>query len=301
MSNKVKSIMFLILLSFIWGTSFILIKKGLLAYSPAQAGALRVAIAGIVFVPYVIKNFRKINFSVYKYILLFGLCEIGIPPYLYAFAQTQVSSSEAGILNSLVPLFTLLFGFFIFKVPTNFYKVTGVLIGLVGAILLIFFESGDFENVDFSKSLGLMIVLATLLYGFASNIIKVYLQNESSIMITGVTFISVAIPSIIYLFSTDFFSVTFANPDALNSLGALTLLALMGSALAMVLFAKLVQISNALFASFVTYLIPFVAILWGIIDNEYISPMSIIALVMILGGIYLANLERRKNNDKVNL
>ncbi len=301
MSNKVKSIMFLILLSFIWGTSFILIKKGLLAYSPAQAGALRVAIAGIVFVPYVIKNFRKINFSVYKYILLFGLCEIGIPPYLYAFAQTQVSSSEAGILNSLVPLFTLLFGFFIFKVPTNFYKVTGVLIGLVGAILLIFFESGDFENVDFSKSLGLMIVLATLLYGFASNIIKVYLQNESSIMITGVTFISVAIPSIIYLFSTDFFSVTFANPDALNSLGALTLLALMGSALAMVLFAKLVQISNALFASFVTYLIPFVAILWGIIDNEFISPMSIIALVMILGGIYLANLERRKNNDKVNL
>lgn len=301
MSDKLKSIVYLGILSLIWGTSFILIKKGLLAYPPDQVGELRVFIASLFFLPYIIKNYRKVNFSVYKYVFLFGLFEIGLPPYLYAFAQTVVSSSEAGILNSLVPLFTLLFGFFLFKVPTNFYKVSGVLLGLIGAILLIFFKSGDFSSVNFSNSLGLLIVLATLMYGFASNIIKEYLQNESGLMITGVAFVSMAIPSLIYLLFTDFLTVTVTNEEALNSLGALVILAFMSSAVAMVIFAKLIQISNALFASFVTYLIPFVSILWGIFDGEYISPMSIIALVMILGGIYLANLDyyRRKalNHD----
>jgi drug/metabolite transporter (DMT)-like permease len=215
--DKLHSIILLVILSLIWGSSFILIKKGLIGYSPAQVGALRVVIAALVFVPYIIRYFKKINLKTYGFILLFGLMEIGIPPYLYAFAQTVVNSSTAGILNSLVPLFTLLTGFIIFRVSVNSYKVIGVILGLIGAVLLVFFKSGDFSSVDFSNSWGLLIVLATLLYGLGRNILKEYLQDISDIQITALAFVSMGIPSGVYLFSTDFIYITINEPTVLPS------------------------------------------------------------------------------------
>jgi drug/metabolite transporter (DMT)-like permease len=288
--NKIQSFIILIVLSLIWGTSFILIKKGLIGYPPNQVGALRIVLAALVFIPYAIKNFRKLDFHLYKYILAFALLELGIPPFLYSYAQTVVNSSTAGILNSLVPLFTLLIGFIVYKVPTNKFKVLGVMIGLLGAILLVFFKTGDFTTVDFANSWGLLIVLATLMYGLGSNILKEYLQDISDMDITSIAFISMGIPAFFYLLTTDFFHITFTHPNAPTAFGSIALLSVFGSALAIFLFAKLVKKSNALFASFVTYLIPFVSMLWGLLDGEGITPIQILSMLMILSGIYIANL-----------
>jgi drug/metabolite transporter (DMT)-like permease len=288
-----KSVFLLLALSFIWGASFILIKKGLVGYSADEVASLRVLMASLVFVPYMTKNFKKINFKSYKYILAFALLEIGIPPFLYSYAQTVVNSSTAGILNSLVPLFTLIVGFLVYKVSTNFYKTIGVLVGLLGAILLIFFKSGDFTSIDFGNAWGLLIVLATLMYGFGSNILKEYLQDLPYTQITAVAFTSMGIPAFLYLMTTDVIHRTLTNPLALHSLGFIALLSVFGSALAIIIFAKLVQESNALFASFVTYLIPFVAMIWGFWDGEVVSIMQIVCLLAILSGIYIANIGQK--------
>ncbi|MFC2130041.1 DMT family transporter [Bacteroidota bacterium] len=296
--NKVESIIILIVLSLIWGSSFILIKKGLLGYSADQVGALRIVIAAFVFAPYLIRNFKGINFKLYKYILVFAILEIGIPPFLYSYAQTVVNSSTAGILNSLVPLFTLLTGFIIFKVSANIFKVLGVFVGLLGAILLIFYQTGDFTSLDLTNSWGMLIVLATLMYGLGGNILKEFLQDVSDMQITSVAFVSMGIPAFLYLMTTDFISKTGSDVSVLHSLGAIAILSVIGSALAIVMFSKLVRKSNALFASFVTYLIPFVALMWGFLDGEGITLMQIFSMVMILSGIYLANLGIKRNNEK---
>ena len=296
MKITAKSLFLLIILSVIWGTSFILIKKGIVSYTPDQAAALRVFLASIVFLPYVIYNFKKINFKVFKYILAFAILEIAIPPFMYSYAQTVVNSGTAGILNSLVPLFTLLTGFFIFRIHANYLKVLGVLLGLVGAILLVYFKNGDFTTIDLANSWGLLIVVATLCYGLAGNILKEHLQNEESILVTGVAFIVIAIPLTIYLFTTDFVQITFVTGEAMPSFWAIAILAFFSSSVAMVLFTKLIQTSTALFASFVTYLIPFVALLWGYFDGEGFGIMQFSALSLILIGIYIANIGIRKDN-----
>lgn len=294
--KSLKSILFLIILSIIWGTSFILIKKGLLAFSPGQVGALRIVIAAVIFLPYIIKTFKSIRFDKYKYIITFGLLEIGIPPFLYAFAQTVVNSSTAGILNSLVPLFTLLIGIILFKKSTNLLKIVGVLLGFLGAVFLLFFKSGDLNSIDFANSYGLLIVLATLMYGFGSHILKEFLQEVSDVQITAVSFVSVGIPAVIYLYTTGFFSLPLLEAPYLSSFGAIATLSIFGSALAIVLFSMLVRSSNALFASFVTYLIPFVALGWGFLDGEGITLIQIFCMLLILLGIYLANYKKSISN-----
>jgi drug/metabolite transporter (DMT)-like permease len=279
------------ILSLIWGSSFILMKKGMLSYSPSQVASMRVFFAGLVFVPILIKQFRNIPWNKFWWIILFALLELGIPPFLYTFAQTRVDSSSAGILNSLVPLFTLLTGIFMFKHRFHWLTTSGVFVGLLGAFLMTYFKNlsiGD-TTFDLSNSFGLLIVLATLMYGLAGNILKEHLSEIPSMLLSSIAFVSLSLPAGIYLFSTNFISIPLSDHQNLLSLIYIVLLAVFGSALAIVLFSKLIQKSNALFASFVTYLIPFVSLLWGWLDGEIISLVHIFSLLIIFFGIYLAN------------
>ncbi len=290
--NRNEAYILLLLLTLIWGSSFILMKKGMLAYSPSQVASMRVFFAGLVFVPFIIKNFSQIPWNKFKYIILFGLLEIGIPPYLYTFAETKVDSSSAGILNSLVPLFTLLTGIFMFKHKFHWLTQVGVLIGLVGAFLMTFFKdiSINETSFDFSNSYGLLIILATLMYGFAGNILNEYLNDVPSSLLSATAFVSLSIPAGIYLFSTNFITIPLSNHQHLSAFLYVVILAVFGSSLAIFLFSKLTQKSNALFASFVTYLIPFISLIWGAIDGETISIVHFLSLLIIFVGIYLANL-----------
>lgn len=294
-TDKAQAIFLLLILTVIWGSSFILIKKGLTAFSPGQVGSLRIVISGLIFLPYLLFNLKKINPVKLKPIFWFGLAEIGIPPYLYSIAQTSVDSSTAGILNSLVPLFTLLIGVMFYGSRFDWGRIAGVMIGLAGAVFLVFSRTTPGSGVafDFSNALGLLIVLATVLYGFGGNLLQTSLRDVPGLMIAALSFVGMSIPAGIYLLFTDFAPFNLSVGTNLNAFLAISALSIFGSAVAIYLFSIVVKKSDALFASFVTYLIPFVALGWGVLDGESLNILHFICLICILLGIYLAN--KKKN------
>ena len=291
---RTESYIYLITLSLIWGSSFILMKKGLLGYSPTHVASMRIFFAGVVFIPILIKQFKEIPWDKFGWILLFAILELGFPPFLYTLAQTRVDSSSAGILNSLVPLFTMLTGIILFKLRFHWLTTTGVFVGLLGAFLMTYFKSLSISHTSFdiANSYGLLIVLATFMYGLAGNILKEYLSEIPSSTLTAVAFVTLAIPAGIYLSTSNVMNIPLKEPH-LSSLFYIILLSVFGSSFAIFIFSKLIQKSTALFASFVTYLIPFVSIIWGWLDGEKISIIHFLSLLIILSGIYLANLGER--------
>jgi len=296
-----ESVLLLTVLSLIWGSSFILMKKGLIVYSPSIVASLRIVFASLFFIPIVIKNFKKLPWSKIKYILMFALFEIGFPPYLYTYAQIHVDSSTAGILNSLVPLFTLLVGAVMFKLKFHWLTTLGVMVGLVGAFILTFIKNGGTAGnvLDITNAWGLLIVLATLFYGLGGNILKQHLSDVPGTIITGISFVVLSIPTGIFLLFSDVTTVPLNN-HTIKALFEILLLASFGSALALVLFNRLIQRSSALFASFVTYFIPFVSLVWGWLDGENISIIHFSSLLFIFLGIYISNLgEGKKMNGKI--
>lgn len=281
----------MILLALIWGSSFILMKRGLIDFSPTQVASVRMLTAFICLLPFVISQIPKIEPHQWKYIFATGILGNGIPAFLFTIAQTEVPSFMAGMLNSLTPLFTLIIGYFIFHSDVSFNKIAGVAVGLAGAISLILMNSGG--SVAHVTWYPLLIVAATIMYGCSVNIIRHKLQNVEAIHISGFALWVVGPPTGIYLFTTDFIQKLNQNPHALVSLGYVLLLGIFGTAISIVLFNKLIKMSGALFASSVTYLIPIVAMLWGFSDHESLTIWHLVALGAILGGVYLINLKKK--------
>ena len=275
----------LFFLSLVWGSSFILIKKGLVAYPPEIMATLRIVIACIAFLPIFIIRFSDIDWSKFKYLLTVGLAGTALPSYLFAFAQTKITSSVAGVLNSLTPLFVLLLGILFFKQAFSGWKLMGVLIGLIGAIILTVF--GNAGAIQFDNLYVFYIILATLFYATSANTVHHYLQDMNSVTISAAAFIPLGIPALLYLLTTDFYSIFQTHEAATSSLLYIILLSLASTVMASVLFFQLVKKTNAVFASLVAYLIPVIALLWGAIDGEPITPFHIIGLVFILIGVYV--------------
>lgn len=274
----------LLLLSLVWGSSYILIKKSLIAFTPEQVGALRLSISAIAFLPIFLWNFKQIDWSKLKYLLIVGICGSGLPAVLFPLAQTEISSSVAGTLSSLTPLFTLIIGALFFKANFAWAKLTGILVGLMGAIFLIAFG----QNVGIKGNLwyGLFILIGCICYAISTNIVKEQLQDMSSFKISAVAFFIVGIPCLIYLLTTNIVEVIQTHEHGWTSLGTVILLALGGTLMATVLFFKLVQLTNPLFASLVSYLIPMIAILLGALDGESITILHLFGMGLILVGVY---------------
>ena len=277
-------------LSIIWGTSFILIKKSLIAFDSVQVASLRILIATLAFTPVFLINIRKIDLKQWYKYLIIGLTGGGIPPFLFALAQTKVSSSLAGALNTLTPIFTLILAIIFFGVNVNFKKISGVFLSLLGAALMIVLGNSDFTG---SISFSFLIVLATVFYAININLVKKYFNEMNSVLLTSVSFVSFGFFSLILLFKGDFIEVMKTNDQAWFSLGAVTILSLFSTVLATVIFFRLVQRSNAIFASSVSFMAPVIAFLWGILDGEKIDLIGIFSLILILTGIYLT-----RNGDK---
>ena len=301
MKIKTEAWILFFLLSAIWGSSFILIKRGVSQFDPIQVGCIRISAAGLALLPVAIYHLRKIKPRQILYAFLFGLCNAGLPAFLFAFAQTRLNSSTSGILNSLTPIFTLSLGVLFFKVPFNIMKALGVLLGLCGAFYLVMYGHGTAKSgglADAGFIYYAAIIFATVLYGISSNIIKTYLQDVPGHVISAFSYSIFMVPMVIWLFvATPFVHQLQVSSAAVSSLWALVLLGLMGSALAIVIFSRLVQAANALFASFVTYMIPFVSILWGLADSETVHPNAFIGLFVILAGIFITTL-RNGNKGK---
>ncbi|WP_372752749.1 DMT family transporter [Labilibaculum sp.] len=276
----------LILLAFIWGSSFILMKIGLNSFSSEQAAGIRMLLASLVLLPYSLKNLKFLQRKDLVGLLIAGFIGSFIPAFLFTKAQTQIDSALAGMLNSLTPIFTLLIGILLYKTKFKWLQLTGLLLGLVGALGLI--TSGQDLSIGKINSYALLIVLATLFYGININVVKARLSHLSGIQITSLSFFFTGPVAFIYLATTDFNPVL-QSPNWPIHFLALAALGIMGTALAMLLMNSLIRHSSAVYASSVTYIIPVFAILWGIIDNETISILQLMCMIIILLGVYLVN------------
>ena len=288
MNDNSKKWLFLLILSLIWGSSFILIKKSLLGLTPYQLGALRTIITGIFLFSVGLKSLKSIKKSEWKWVIISGFLGSFIPAFLFAIAETEIDSAITSILNSLVPLNAILLGFAIFKIGFTRRQFLGVIIGFIGTSILIL--QGADLNPDQNYLYAGFVIISTVMYALNVNIIKKHLQNVKPLSIATGNYVAIIIPAIVILLFTDFFSEsTFAHPDFEMSIVYVVILSFFGTALAKVLFNTLVQISTPVFASSVTYLMPVVALAWGLLDGETFGPLQIVASVIILLGVYLAN------------
>jgi len=273
-------------LCLVWGSSFILIKRGLEAFSSEQVGLLRVGIAALAFMPFIFREYKKVAPKDLKYILIVGLAGSGIPSFLYPIAQTHISSSVSGVLNSLTPVFTFILGILFFKSVFKWTNFIGVLIGLSGAVILILF--GEDLTGDINIRYSLYAVLATVFYAISVNTIGAHLKHVPPLTINVVAFTMIGIPILIYTATTDVFEVLTTHPKGWESFMYIAILALASTVFSSLVFFKLVQDTNALFASTVAYLIPIVALALGAWDGEVISLFHVVGMAMILGGVYLS-------------
>ena len=282
------ALILLLTLSLIWGTSFILIKQGLKVFSPDMLGALRVTAAAIFLLPLALPRLKELKPGDHFKLLLSGLMGIFIPAFLFAFAQTKLNSSLAGILNTLSPLWTMIIGAMFFTQRFRGYAIIGIIISFFGAVLLALSRSGG--TITGFNVYALLIVAACALYGANLNWVKFKIHDLGSITITSVSLLFIGPLAALYLFfATDFTVVLTTNPGAWKAFGFIVLLALMSTAVAGLLFNKLLRISSPLYTSSVTYIMPIVAVMWGVIDGEQLLLGHFIGMAAILGGVYLAN------------
>jgi len=290
-SNSRLAWFLLIILSLIWGSSFILIKKALLAFSPLQVGSARIVISFLAFLPLFIYQFKSINWSKLWGFLVVGICGSGIPAFLYAIGQTHVSSGVAGVLNSLTPIFSFLLAFLFFKQKYSIYQMLGISCGFIGIILI--FLGGQNSGAHFEYAYAALIVIATIFYAISANTVNKFLKSEPPIVISTISFMLVGPFVMIYLLSTDVFELIQHHPEGWTSLWALIILSLVGTFGANILFFKLIQITDAIFSTSVAFLIPFVALFWGFWDGESIGLLHLVSLIIILFGIFLIKYSKK--------
>jgi drug/metabolite transporter (DMT)-like permease len=275
-------------LALIWGSSFILIKRGLDFFSSTEVGALRISITFLFLLPLAIPRIKKLSPREWKYLTLIGLIGSVLPAFLFAKAQTGIDSSLAGILNSLTPLFTLIIGLSFFSYRAKWFNIAGVLIGLIGAIGLISISGG--KGFEFNFQYAVYIIIATICYATNVNVVKYKLPGTDALTITVMSFFIIGFPLMLYLFLfTDFLHQLATEPQTFKGLGYLAILSIVGTGLALIAFNKLVKLGSPVFASSVTYLIPVVAVSWGAIDGEKLTILSFIWMAVIILGIFLVN------------
>lgn len=283
-----KDWMVLMALVLTWGSSFILIKKGLIGFSNIQVGLLRVSISFLVLLPFAIRRARFLTKKNFHLFLIAGLLGNAIPAFLFATAQTRLDSYMAGTLNSLTPLFTLIFGIWFFNRQARWINILGVITGFLGAAGLLYFAGG--KNFSLEILPGLLVIMATMCYALQMNFIKNYLTGYDPITIASLAFTFIGIPSLIILFLFTDFSYRIVNESqSLPSLGFIAILSVFGTALAIIANFWIIKRTSALFASSVTYLMPVVSIFWGIIDGEFFRLSYLFWIGIIILGVYMAN------------
>lgn len=276
----------LIVLSLIWGSSFILIKRGLVGLSPMQLGSLRILFSAVFLILIGFKSLTEIKRHQWKYIVLTSFFGTFIPAFLFALAQTQITSSVSSILNSLTPLNTLILGALAFGLTFKRTQIVGVIIGLIGTLLLII--NGAINHPGQNYWYALLVLVASVCYALNVNLLKKYLVNLKPLSITTGNFLVLFFPALLVLLSTDFVSV-FKQPQVQQSMLFVALLGVVGTGIANIMFFKLIQISSPVFATSVTYLIPIVAFFWGLLDGEMLTPIQFIGAFVVLLGVYLSS------------
>jgi len=275
----------LALLSVTWGSSFILIKKSLLAFNPFQIGAYRIGISGLLLAMIGIPAIRKMPAPTLIWATAVGFFGNFFPMFLFPLAQTRISSSLAGILDSLVPVFVLVLGFIIFGIRSKRIQILGTVLGFAGALILLYFSGPDHAENHWGYAS--LVILATACYALSALIIKEKLNHVPSLHLSSAVFTIWLLPSLLILLGSGFFSEFEHHPETWKAFGFLSILTLVGTTAAIVLYYKLIRDTSPIFASSVTYLLPIVSVVWGLIDGEKITTWYFVGGILILSGIYL--------------
>ena len=261
-------------------------KKALLGLNPLQVGSLRMIISTIFLLIIGYSSLKSVPNGKWKWILITGL--IGFfPPFLFAYAQTEIDSALAAILNSLTPLATLLIGVGYYRLKIDSKQISGVIIGLIGSVILMY--QGSVINPDQNILYVLFIILSSILYATSLNILKVHLQDVSAVAITVGNFIFIFPFALIVFLNSDYKQIDLSSLETKNAIFYILLLSVFGTVFAKILFNKFVQIASPVFVSSVTYTLPIVALFWGLLDGEIFTLNQLFATVIILVGVYLAN------------
>lgn len=273
----------LIILTIIWGSSFILIKKSLDHFTPYQVGALRVLIAGIILMPIAISKYKLFPKKHLKWLILAAFTGNFIPMFLFPIAETEISSSIAGIINSMMPIFVIIVGTLFWKFETTKRQMTGIFISFTGVCMLAF---GGGDDSEFKIFPILLLLLATLCYAISTTTVKSKLMEVSSTILSAFVFSFVLfLPSLIALISTGFVSTFTFSKENMMGLMFVSLLSVFGTGLAMMMNYRLLKVSTPLFASTVTLLMPIVAIIWGILDGEKLTILQFVGASIIIAGL----------------
>jgi len=301
MSKQTISWLLLLLLACIWGSSFILMKKGMFAedgtaiFSSEQVGSLRMLIAALALLPISIGKLKKLSWKNIFPLAIVGFCGNFFPAFLFTYAETGISSGLAGMLNSFTPIFTIIIGFLFFKTKLTNKQIIGTVIGTLGIIALVLTGKTASLNGDWDHILA--IVLATLLYAISLTTIKNKLSNFNSFEITSLAFLIIFPFSICGFFLTDTIQTFNSNPMAYQGIFYIIILSIVGTALAVVLFNRIIAFSSALFASSVTYFIPIVAVLIGFTFGETINLWQVLSMLIVLSGVIIANISLKKSKS----
>jgi drug/metabolite transporter (DMT)-like permease len=286
MEKSVRNYASLAFLALIWGSSFILMKRGLEVFDFMEVAALRIVIAFVSLIPFLPQAFKFVKPKHYFPIVISALLGNGIPAFLFTKAQTELDSSLVGTLNGTVPLFTLILGVYFFSAKPSKANILGIFMGLLGIVFLAFSTLKDgfaFNGYIF------LVVLATIFYATSINVIKKYLQDLNPASIAALAFLIIGPIAAVYLLNTSFLYQLQTHPDGYKALGYIALLSVLGTSMAAIIFNRLLNRSSAIFTSSITYLIPIVAIFWGVLDGEIITSYHVLGSVIILSGVYLVN------------
>jgi drug/metabolite transporter (DMT)-like permease len=296
MTITIKKWVYLFTLSIIWGSSYILIKKGLVGLTPLQLGSTRIVMTTVILMIFGWKQLQKIPKEAWKWIIMTGFFGTFFPTYLFAFAQTVIDSSVAAVLNGMTPFFTLILGLLFFNSSFKWMKIVGVLVGFGGTLILV---SNEFTmRSGLSSWYTFLVTAATLCYSINVNLIKHKLQGVPALAIALGNFIAILIPAFGVLLFTDFpWTKITSSPQVSSSIGYILILSLFGTALAKVMFNELVSISTAVFSISITYLLPIVAIAWGLLDGEQFTLIQWFGCALILLGVYLITDKKRPKDE----
>ena len=282
--------LFLVLLSLVWGSSYILIKKALLGFEPIPLGALRITFSAVLLLMIGFSSLKKIKKNQWKYIFYTAFLGTFFPVFLFSFAVQEIDSAIASMLNSFTPFNTFILGIVVFGFGFKKKQFIGILLGLIGTSILIL--KGADMNPNQNYWFSLLAILATFGYAMNVNIVKKHLSDLDALAIITGNFLMMLPPAIVVLYFSGFFSTFTGDEMQMDSLLYVVILAIFGTGIAKVLYTKLVQISTPVFASSVTYLMPLVGIFWGFLDGEKLSILQLFAGFIIMFGVYLVNRAR---------
>lgn len=287
MNRDFLSWLIFILLSFIWGSSFIMMKEGLLHLSAYQVASLRIVFSGIVLLPWAIRYIPMVPVKKIPVIFLSGVLGSLFPAFLFCAAEEGIDGALAGTLNSLTPIFVIVTGALFFAIRTPAAKVLGIIVALTGSVLLLL-SKGHFEKPDNLVYVG-YVVLATIFYGLNVNMVYRHLKDIGSLPIAAIALSLNAIPALAVLYFTGYFGLDLTDKSILYSTGHAAMLGIFGTAIASIIFYILIKRAGAVFSSMVTYGIPIVANLWGLWYGDEVGWKQGVCLLIILLGVYIAN------------